>query len=86
MGCTSAEFHRLLPGVGDVEYDAAENQFSHVEDDRCWSLRLMDSRERAIGALRLPVVDVALRFRGYARADIDAVMARFFAHFSRGGG
>lgn len=86
MACTPADFHRLLPAVATVEYDAALNQFSHVEDSRRWSLRLIDPRERAIAALRLLVVDVTLVFQGYAQADIDSFMARFFAHFRRGGG
>ncbi len=86
MGCTPAEFHQRLPAVATVEYDAALNQFSHLEDGRRWSLRLIDPRERRIAALRLPVVDVALTFQGYAQAEIDAIMERFFAHFRRGGG
>lgn len=86
MGCTPAEFHRLLPAVATVEYDRTLNQFSHVEAGRRWSLRLINPRERAIAALRLPVVDIALQFQGYAQADIDTFMTRFFAHFRRGGG
>jgi len=86
MGCTPAEFHQRLPAVATVEYDAARNQFSHVEEARRWSLRLINPRERKIAALRLPVVDVALTFQGYAQADIDSFMQRFFAHFRRGGG
>lgn len=86
MACTPADFHRLLPSVAAVEYDAALNQFVHVEGSRRWTLRLIDPRERKIAALRLPVVDVVLVFEGYAQTDIDAVMERFFAHFRRGGG
>jgi len=86
MGCTPAEFHQRLPAVAAVEYDAVLSQFSHMEDGRCWRLRLIDPRERAIGALRLPVVDVALVFRGYTQADMDSILERFFAHFRRGGG
>lgn len=86
MGCTPAEVHRLLPGVAAVRYDAAQNQFLHETEGRSWSLRLGEPRERRIAALRLPVLDVELVFRGYARGDIDAFVERFFAHFRRGGG
>ena len=86
MAGTRADFHRLLPAVAAVEYDAVLNQFVHVEGSRRWSVRLIDPRERKIAALRLPVVDVVLVFEGYAQTDIDAVMERFFAHFRRGGG
>ncbi len=86
MACTPADFHRLLPAVAAVEYDAVLGQFSHVEEGRRWRLRLIEPRERTVGALRLPVVDVELVFEGYALGDIDAVVRRFFAHFRRGGG
>lgn len=86
MGCVPEEFHRRLPAVASVEYDAKLAQFSHVEDGRSWRLRLVNPRERRIAAVRLPVVDVEFVFQGYAQADIDSVMARFFAHFRRGGG
>jgi hypothetical protein len=87
MACTPADFHRLLPAVAPVEYDAALNQFVHTEGSRRWSLRLIDLRERKVAALRLPMVDVVLVFDGYSQTDIiDAVVQRFFAHFHRGGG
>ena len=77
MGCAPAEFHQRLPAVAHVEYDAARMQFDHVEDGRRWSLRLIDPRQRTIGALHLPVIDVELVFQGYPQADIDSFMARF---------
>lgn len=86
MGCAPAEFHQRLPAVAHVEYDATRMQFDHVEDGRRWSLRLIDPRQRTIGALHLPVVDVELVFQGYPQADIDSFMARFHAYFRRGGG
>lgn len=86
MAFTPAEFHRLLPAVAAVEYDAGLDQFSHVEDSRRWRLRLIDPRERRIATLRLPVVDVEFVFQGYGQAEIASVMDRFFAYFRRGGG
>lgn len=86
MGCVPAEFHRLLPMVDLVVWDAGRAEFSHVEPARSWRLRLLGERQRRIALLRLPVVDVEFGFRGYAQAEIDAVMARFFTYFRRGGG
>ncbi len=86
MGCVPEEFHRRLPAVASVQYDAERMQFDHVEDGRRWSLRMVAQRERRIAGLHLPVVDVEFVFQGYARADVDAIMERFFAHFRRGGG
>jgi hypothetical protein len=86
MGCTPAEFHQRLPAVARAEYDPTRVQFDHVENGRRWSLRLIDPRERTIGALRLPVIDVELMFQGYPKVDIDLFMAPFLAHFRRGGG
>ena len=69
-----------------MEYDAELDEFRHVEDGRSWRLRLIDPRQRRIASVRLPVVDVEFVFQGYAQADIDSLMERFFAHFRRGGG
>ena len=81
-----AEFHQRLPLVAPVTFDEAQEEFRHTERERRWSLRLLDPRERRLGSLRLPIVDVELTFEGYASAEIDAFMARFHARFRRGGG
>ncbi len=86
MGTVAEEFHRRLPAIAPVQYDPERVEFSHVEQNRSWRLRLIDPRQRKIASVRLPVVDVEFVFQGYAQGDIDAVMARFFAHFRRGGG
>ena len=49
-------------------------------------LRLSDPRDRAIGSLRVPRVDVESVFQRYELADLNAFMSRFHAHFRRGGG
>ena len=86
MGFTAAELRQRLPAIAFVRYDEALAQFDHVEEGRSWNLRLIGQRDRTIGALRLPVLDVELVFRGYEPSDIAAFMARFRAHFQRGGG
>jgi hypothetical protein len=86
MGCVPAEFHRLLPLVAPVTFDAARREFTHTAPDRIWRLRILAERERRIALVRLPVVDVELVFEGYAPADVDAVIARFWSYFRRGGG
>jgi hypothetical protein len=86
MGYTPAKFHQRLPALADVEYDLKQSQFDHVEDGRRWSLRLSDPRDRVIGSLRVPRVDVEFVFQRYELADINAFMTRFHAHFRRGGG
>lgn len=73
MGCTPAEFRQRLLAA-PVTYDVERAQFEHVEN-----LRLIDPRQRTIGTLRLPAVDVELVFQGYTRADIDAIVTRFHA-------
>lgn len=86
MGCAAEEFHRRLPAVAAVTFDAALSQFTHQEDGRRWTLRLADQRERRIANIRLPVTDVVFGFEGYSQAEVDGVVERFFAHFRRGGG
>jgi hypothetical protein len=70
--------------AGDVQMQHRGNFVTPRE--RRWSLSLQDPRERRLGSLRLPIVDVELTFEGYASDEIDAFMARFRAHFRRGGG
>jgi hypothetical protein len=86
MGYTPAEFRQRLPALADVEYDSARSLFDHVEDGRRWSLRLSELRERVIGSLRVPRLDVKFVFQRYELADINSFMTRFHAHFRRGGG
>jgi hypothetical protein len=86
MGCVAEEFHRRLPAVAAVTFDAALNQFTHQDGGRRWTLRLVDQRERRIANIRLPVTDAVFVFEGYVQPEVDAVMERFFAHFRRGGG
>ena len=86
MRYTPAEFRQRLPALADVEYDPERSKFDHVEDGRSWSLRLSDPRERVIGSLRVPRVDVEFVFQRYELADINAFMTRFHTHFRRGGG
>jgi hypothetical protein len=71
---------------GGGRYDPERSQFDHVEDGRRWSVRLSDPRDRVIGSLRVPRVDVEFVFQRYDLADINAFMTRFHAHFRRGGG
>ena len=84
MASTLEDFQRLLPAVAAV--DPTLNQFTHVEPGKFWNLRLSNPRKRHVAGLKLPLVDVVLTFAGYTEAEIDAVVARFFAYFRRGGG
>jgi hypothetical protein len=87
MGYTPEDFGRRLPDLADVAYDPARAQFDHAEEDgRSWSLRLSGPRERVIGSLRVPSLDVELVFQRYELDEINDFMTRFHAHFRRGGG
>jgi len=86
MASTLEDFQRLLPAVATVEYDSTLNQFTHVEPGKCWSLRLSNPRKRNVAGLKLPLVDVALTFAGYTKAEIETVVERFCTYFRRGGG
>ena len=86
MGYTPAEFRQRMTAFADVTYDEACAQFDCAEEGRCWSLRLINPRQRVMGLMRVPTVDVDLVFRGYSQSGIDAFMKRFQAWFHRGGG
>jgi hypothetical protein len=64
MGYTPAGFQQRMPAFANVTYDVACARFDHVEDDKNWSLRLINPRRRAIALPCVPTVDIELVFRG----------------------
>ena len=87
MACTEADFHRLLgAAMGPYCYDAAERSFAHATSERSWRLSLADAGERRIAQWRMKLTEVTFSFRGYAEAEVEVLMRRFFLYFQRGGG
>lgn len=87
MSITHAEFFRILPSVpGTRSVSVIDNEVWIVEGEREILIQLSEVRERVIGALRLPVTDVALRFSGFTDVEAKKFMAGFDLHYRRGGG
>jgi hypothetical protein len=87
MSITHAEFLRILPSaVGPQPVSRKNNAVRIAEGEREILIRLSQQRERAIGALRLPVTDIELRLSGYTEAEAKTFMARFDLHYRKGGG
>ncbi len=87
MSLTHVEFFRILPSVtGSQSIDLKENEVRIVEGEREILIRLSQERERAIGALRLPVTDIELRLSGYTDVDAKTFIDRFDLHYRKGGG
>jgi len=87
IACTEADFHRLLgQAMGPCDFDPPKRAFSHSEPGRSWSLTLADAGERRIAQWHVALTEVSFRFCGYGEGEIDALLAKFFAYFQRGGG
>ncbi len=88
MGFTRDEFMNLLPAALGVERapPMAGGQIL-LEDARGKvSIALGSETVRRIAALTVPRLPVTLSFDGYNEPDFERFMARFRAHYQRGGG
>ena len=93
MSITTSEFFRTLPSVlrGErLEIDRQRRSAivaaADLEDRRRVEISLSPERERRLGALSLPVLDVEFRFRFMSEDDVRDFRSRFETHFRRGGG
>ncbi|MDH3231666.1 MAG: hypothetical protein OEN55_17900 [Alphaproteobacteria bacterium] len=87
MGYTHAEFLRLLPravGGADIRIDGRVIQVN--AGDRGLRIDLSEESVRRLGNFRLPVTHVRLTFQGYSDAQRDALLARFWQTYQKGGG
>jgi hypothetical protein len=55
-------------------------------EERRWEFVLSDRPERAIGTLRLAVIEVEIRLWGYTIEERHAFVAHLERHFQRAGG
>jgi hypothetical protein len=86
MTLDRAEFLRLLPDAVGGEAFTEGDGYEHREPDRRWRIRLVPLPPFQLGAVALARLRVELGFEGYAPAQVDDFLARFLAHFQRGGG
>ena len=87
MGYTHADFLRLLPravGGADIRIDGRVIQVN--AGDRGLRIDLSEESVRRLGNFRLPVTHVRLTFQGYSDAQRDALLARFWQTYQKGGG
>ena len=87
MTTTRADFRRLLPAaVAHAPFVEEGEAFVHRDGTRGWRIAITPLPKLEIGLIRLERHRVEFSFSGYAPNEIDAFMARFEAHFRRGGG
>ena len=81
-GLSHADLRRILPRLTDASFASAEDYFSlEFADGRRVCLTVSPERERRLGLLRLPVVDIAFSFEGTAWVETEC--AAFLRHFDR---
>jgi len=87
MGFSRVEFMNLLPAALGVDHPRISGEEIFLEDAR-GKVRIALGAEavRRIASLALPRLPVTLSFDGYNEPDFERFMARFRAHYQRGGG
>lgn len=89
MGFTVAEFLNVLPSVSSeyqttIDPERSQATLRHADAEVIVDFQPLP--ERSLGVLRLPVLDVSIRFRGVTDAQARAFMALFDRTFLRMGG
>ncbi len=82
MGCTEADFHRLMPiAFPGIAFDPARRRFT--PPDGMWTLDLGEPATRQIASLVLPTIEATFRFRA---AETGTIIMTFLKYFQRSGG
>jgi hypothetical protein len=87
MGITFSEFLRTLPSaVAPLEYRLQGRSITLNHPAGRIEILLGATRERRLGAFRLPVTPVEFRFSGLDSQQRERFLTRFDLHYQRGGG
>ena len=88
MSISHAEFLRSLgPAVAPATFRVEPGMLIHVDGaPGAVTIRLSAERERRIGALRLPVVDMEMTLAGFEAGERERFLLQFDRAFQRGGG
>ena len=87
MALTHRDFFRIIPrALGTDDYRKSGQKVMLENGERLLEISLGPERERRIAQLAVPVTDVTLTFRGYAKAERDAALKLFECMFQKGGG
>ena len=87
MALTHRDFFRIIPrALGTDDYVKSGQKVVLENGERLLEISLGPERERRIAQLAVPVTEVTLTFRGYAKADRTAALRLFERMFQKGGG
>jgi len=87
FGLSHADLQRLLPRFTDADVSFSGSDFVLVfANKRQLAISLGPERERRLGLMRIPFVDLEFTFKGWEPSDIHGFMARFDRMFQKGGG
>ncbi|MFQ5761035.1 MAG: hypothetical protein ACE5HM_08680 [Acidiferrobacterales bacterium] len=87
MGINHAEFRRTLPrALEHQSYKILGDNIIITDALGTLEIRLSPERDRKLGALVLPVINVHFTFKGYNSSEVKNFMQRFDLYFQRGGG
>ena len=88
MGYSRQELLREIPGAVAPYRVALQGDGSAALrlDNRCATLRIENDRNRHLGALILPVIDVTIQFENFTERQCNEFVERFRIRLQRGGG
>jgi len=87
MGIGHADLLRLLPAaLGGRAFEREGEEIRVAVDGGEVRIRIGPEGRRSLGAIRLPVTELELRFTGLGEAQIAAFLQRFRSAFQKGGG
>ena len=94
MGFTEREFEKTLKGgfTGESSvyhcFDVCKNQWriEHADDSLNIKIEVQKRPERRIGALSIPVLQVAFTVTDTEESTAEAFFNKFFKYFHKGGG
>ena len=87
MGCTEADWLRLLPAaMGDKHWKLQVNSAGVRIGDGALGLKWQVGEPRTIGLVQIPRLLVSFRFAGLTEEERYTFMKRFDLYMHRGGG
>ena len=87
MALTPEVFLRDLPrAMGDLDYAVADGRVDAASDGRRLTIDLKPLPPRVIGLLSLERSEVTIDFEGWAQAEREDFLERFYRAYQRGGG
>lgn len=87
LAVTKVDFFRLLPSaMSGLSYQTEQDAVVAIQEKSRIVISLQVKKNREVGAISLPQLQIDLCFTDWRKSEIDGFMECFDRHFQRGGG